>query len=48
MKIMVTGGLGFIGSALVRKLMQSPGDEIYNLDKCTYASMPEAIEGRDK
>jgi dTDP-glucose 4,6-dehydratase len=48
MKIMVTGGLGFIGSALVRKLMQSPGDEIYNLDKCTYASMPEAIEGKDK
>ena len=47
MKILVTGGLGFIGSALIRNLVQSSEDEIYNIDSRTYASMPEALEGKE-
>lgn len=47
MKVIITGGLGFIGSALVRKLIDSTSFEILNLDNCTYASMPEALEGRE-
>ena len=47
MKILVTGGLGFIGSALVRKLIDSKNYEILNLDSCTYAAMPESLEGKE-
>ncbi len=48
MKILITGGLGFIGSALIRKLIDTTNYEIINIDSCTYASMPEALEGREK
>jgi dTDP-glucose 4,6-dehydratase len=37
MKVLVTGGAGFIGSALVRYLMAGGGVEVVNLDKLTYA-----------
>ena len=37
MKILVTGGAGFIGSALVRYLVSEIGAEVLNLDKLTYA-----------
>lgn len=37
MRIMVTGGAGFIGSALVRYLVSETGAEVLNLDKLTYA-----------
>ena len=37
MKILVTGGAGFIGSALVRYLVSEVGAEVLNLDKLTYA-----------
>ncbi len=47
MKILVTGGLGFIGSALIRTLLKDSHIEILNIDKCSYASMPEALEGKD-
>jgi len=44
MKILVTGGLGFIGSALIRSLLNDKNNQILNIDKCSYASMPEALE----
>jgi dTDP-glucose 4,6-dehydratase len=37
MKIIVTGGAGFIGSALIRHLIKSTGSHILNIDKLTYA-----------
>jgi dTDP-glucose 4,6-dehydratase len=37
MRILVTGGAGFIGSALVRHLVQVVGAEVLNVDKLTYA-----------
>jgi len=47
MKIMVTGGLGFIGSALIRKIIDSTEHEVLNIDSNTYAAMPEALEGKE-
>jgi dTDP-glucose 4,6-dehydratase len=37
MRILVTGGAGFIGSALVRYLVKDIGAQVLNLDKLTYA-----------
>ncbi|WP_333792908.1 dTDP-glucose 4,6-dehydratase [Hyphomicrobium sp.] len=37
MRILVTGGAGFIGSALVRHLVNDAGAEVLTLDKLTYA-----------
>lgn len=37
MKVLVTGGAGFIGSNLVRLLVCEKGAEVVNLDKLTYA-----------
>ena len=42
-KILVTGGCGFIGSNLVRLLVQQKGCEVVNLDKLTYAGNPESL-----
>ena len=36
MRFIVTGGAGFIGSAMVRRLI-ARGDEVLNIDKLTYA-----------
>jgi len=38
MKILVTGGAGFIGSAVIRLLISETSHQIINLDKLTYAS----------
>jgi len=45
MRILVTGGLGFIGSAVIRRLITATGHEVLNLDARTYAASPEALEG---
>ena len=37
MRVLVTGGAGFIGSALVRHLVSEVGAEVLNVDKLTYA-----------
>lgn len=37
MKILVTGGAGFIGSAVVRLIIQNTNDIVINVDKLTYA-----------
>ncbi|UGY10498.1 dTDP-glucose 4,6-dehydratase [Phyllobacterium pellucidum] len=37
MRILVTGGAGFIGSAVCRQLAANPGNHVVNLDKLTYA-----------
>ena len=42
--ILVTGGAGFIGSALVRRLV-GQGHRVVNLDKLTYAAAPTALAG---
>ncbi|MEB6222358.1 dTDP-glucose 4,6-dehydratase [Pantoea anthophila] len=37
MKILITGGAGFIGSAVVRHVINNTNDEVINVDKLTYA-----------
>ncbi|MBC3618008.1 dTDP-glucose 4,6-dehydratase [Vibrio metschnikovii] len=43
MKILVTGGAGFIGSAVIRHIIQNTTDSVVNLDKLTYAGNLESL-----
>ena len=40
----VTGGAGFIGSALVRLLLAETDREVLVIDKLTYAGVPESLK----
>jgi dTDP-glucose 4,6-dehydratase len=43
MKILITGGAGFIGSAVVRHIIINTQDQVVNLDKLTYAGNLESL-----
>jgi dTDP-glucose 4,6-dehydratase len=43
MKILVTGGAGFIGSAVIRNIINNTNDSVINLDKLTYAGNLESL-----
>jgi dTDP-glucose 4,6-dehydratase len=43
MNILVTGGAGFIGSAVCRLLCGNPGHHVVNVDKLTYAGNLELL-----
>jgi dTDP-glucose 4,6-dehydratase len=44
MRLLVTGGCGFIGSAVVRHLIRDTDHAVVNVDKMTYAASEEALE----
>jgi len=45
MKILVTGGAGFIGSAMIRYIINNTQDSVVNLDKLTYAGNLASLGG---
>ncbi|MDP4983590.1 dTDP-glucose 4,6-dehydratase [Pseudoalteromonas tunicata] len=44
MKVLVTGGAGFIGSAVIRHVINNTEDSVVNVDKLTYAGNLESLE----
>lgn len=47
MKTLVTGGAGFIGSALIRHIINHTNDSVINVDKLTYAGNLESLKEID-
>src|SRR5262245_30547204 len=43
-KIIVTGGAGFIGSAVCREIIANTGHQLVNLDKLTYAANLRSLD----
>ncbi|MFQ5406129.1 MAG: dTDP-glucose 4,6-dehydratase [Candidatus Micrarchaeia archaeon] len=48
MKILVTGGMGFIGSNFIRLLLKEENAKIVNYDALTYAGNPENLKDVEK
>src|SRR5437879_1233900 len=44
MRVLITGGAGFIGSAVCRYLVRSTGVFVINVDKLTYAANPRSLD----
>lgn len=44
MKFLITGGAGFIGSAVIRHIIKDLGHQVINVDKLTYAGNLESLE----
>lgn len=47
LKILITGGAGFIGSALIRHLISHTNHEVVSVDKLTYAGNLDSLPGID-
>jgi len=43
MKLLITGGAGFIGSAVIRHVIKNTNDSVVNVDKLTYAGNLESL-----
>ena len=43
MKILITGGAGFIGSAVIRNIINNTDQDVLNIDKLTYAGNLESL-----
>ena len=48
MRILVTGGAGFIGSSVIRHIISNTDDKVLNIDKLTYAGNLESLRDIDQ
>ena len=48
MKILITGGAGFIGSAVIRHILSNTQDSVTNVDALTYAGNLESLSNADE